>query len=79
MLARFVTSLFGCRHRNYSFPMTLKPNRRRANPSHSGPYVVCFDCSRELPYDWANMRVTATRRRPESSAIARANTERAAA
>ena len=79
MLARFVTALFGCRHKNYSFPMTLKPNRRRGNASHSGPYVVCFDCSRELPYDWANMRVTSPRRPHTSSAIARANTERAAA
>jgi hypothetical protein len=57
MLARFVEMLFGCWHKNYSFPMTIKPNRRRGNASHRSTYVVCLDCGRELTYDWINMKV----------------------
>lgn len=57
MLARFVEMLFGCWHKNYSFPMTIKPNRRRGSASHRGTYVVCLDCGRELTYDWINMKL----------------------
>jgi hypothetical protein len=59
MLVRLVESLFGCRHKNYSFPMTLRPHRRRGKTGYSGTYVVCFDCSRELAYDWIRMKVVA--------------------
>jgi hypothetical protein len=43
--------LFGCWHKNYSFPMTAK----KANKNHShaasvtGTYVVCLDCGKEFP------------------------------
>ena len=57
MLARFVEMLFGCWHKNYSFPMTIKPNGRRGSARHRGTYVVCLDCGRELTYDWINMKV----------------------
>ncbi len=51
--------LFGCWHRNYSFPITAK----KANHNHShasrvtGTYVVCLDCGKEFPYDWNKMKV----------------------
>ena len=79
MLARFVEILFGCRHGNCTFPMTLKAGRRRGNASPAGAYVVCLDCGRELAYDWVNMRVTATRTPNASVAISRTSAERVAA
>jgi hypothetical protein len=54
--------LFGCWHKNYSFPMTTK----KANKNHShaasvtGTYVVCLDCGKEFPYDWNQMKVLST-------------------
>jgi hypothetical protein len=60
MLAKLVEFLFGCWHRNYGFPMTLKRGRRRGAAA-SETYVVCLDCGRELPYDWNQMRVAAGR------------------
>jgi hypothetical protein len=57
MLARFVEMLFGCRHKNYSFPRTIKACRPRGSASHPGIYVVCLDCGRELTYDWINMKL----------------------
>ncbi len=57
MLTRFVAMVFGCRHKNYSFPITIRPKRRTGSTSPGGAYVVCFDCSRELAYDWINMRI----------------------
>jgi hypothetical protein len=59
MIAKFIETLFGCRHKNYSFPITIKPGRQRNHATHPRTYVVCLDCSRELVYDWARMRVTA--------------------
>jgi len=61
MLEKIVEILFGCRHRNYSFPVTLKTARRVRRPGPAGMYVVCLDCGSELPYDWSRMRVAARR------------------
>ena len=58
MIARIVDAMFGCRHSNYSFPRTTKTvAKRSAIASLTGTYVVCLDCGKELPYDWAQMRV----------------------
>jgi len=57
MLARLLKTLFGCRHKNYSFPMTIKTGRTGGNASGNGMHVVCFDCSRDLAYDWVTMKV----------------------
>ncbi len=52
--------LFGCWHKNYSFPITTAKD---ANSEHShaadltGTYVVCLDCGKEFPYDWEQMKV----------------------
>jgi hypothetical protein len=49
--------IFGCWHKRYSFPLTL-----RRNPQHSSgvsvnqTYVVCLDCGQEFPYDWSQMK-----------------------
>ena len=42
MIARLVDAMFGCRHSNYSFPITTKPAlRRTAAAAITGTYVVC--------------------------------------
>ena len=57
MLAKLLGALFGCWHRNYGFPITIKPRRGEACPERRGTYVVCLDCGQELAYDWNQMRV----------------------
>ena len=59
-----ITSLggmvFGCWHKNYSFPITSKTGRRQSRAaSVTGTYVVCLDCGKEFPYDWQQMKVVA--------------------
>jgi hypothetical protein len=59
MIAKIMDAMFGCRHSNYSFPITTKPAlRRTAAAAITGTYVVCLDCGTELPYDWSEMHVT---------------------
>ena len=49
--------LFGCWHRRYSFPLTLRGELHRgAAASVTGTYVVCLDCGQEFAYDWNKMK-----------------------
>jgi hypothetical protein len=58
MFSKLIDALFGCPHANYSFPRTLKPIRNsRGVSSKPRTYVVCLDCGKDVPYDWAKMRV----------------------
>jgi len=58
MIEALIDTLFGCRHSNYSFPITIRArSRRSAAASITGTYVVCLDCGKELPYDWREMKV----------------------
>ena len=52
-----VDMLFGCWHKNYSFPITAKGRSASEAARVTGTYVVCLDCGREFPYDWKSMRV----------------------
>jgi hypothetical protein len=57
-MTNIVDMLFGCWHRNYSFPITTKPGERKSQAAHlTGTYVVCLDCGKEFPYDWTEMHV----------------------
>lgn len=57
-MASIVDMLFGCWHKNYSFPMTNKSGQRRSPAaSLTGTYVVCLECGKEFPYDWKTMKV----------------------
>jgi hypothetical protein len=51
-------AVFGCLHRNTTFPQT--PIRRTGNAAASpvieDTYVACLDCGRKLAYDWNTMR-----------------------
>ncbi len=58
VLAWPVKFLFSCRHKRYTFPITVK-----SAPKESGTqlptctYVVCLDCAKQFPYDWEQMQV----------------------
>jgi len=57
-MTNLFSEIFGCAHTHYSFPRTVRPGvRRSAAAMPTGTYVVCLDCSRELPYDWNEMKV----------------------
>lgn len=57
MFSNLLNALFGCSHRNYSFPITAKPGQRRSEAaSVTGTYVVCLDCGKEFAYDWQQMK-----------------------
>lgn len=60
MLANVFDILFGCTHKNYSFPITTRTRNAQGKTGRS-TYVVCLDCGKEFPYDWEQMKiVTAT-------------------
>lgn len=50
-------NLFGCRHRNYTFPITSRQSPLSPAQSQTGTYVACLDCGQDLPYDWQRMKV----------------------
>ena len=56
-----VDLIFGCWHKNYSFPITARGARRTAAAAETGTYVVCLDCGKEFPYDWKEMKVISSR------------------
>ena len=61
-MEKFLDSLFGCWHNHYSFPITVRRGTRRTGAaSLTGTYVVCLDCGKEAPYDWAQMKVIRSR------------------
>jgi hypothetical protein len=66
--------LFGCYHKNFSFPITKKRGQRLSPAaSLTGTYVVCLDCGKEFPYDWQEMKIIHARskRLPQVAAEAR--------
>jgi hypothetical protein len=49
--------LFGCWHKNLSFPQSAKRGQRRGCAAlPTGTYVVCLGCGKEFAYDWQTMR-----------------------
>ncbi len=68
MIRNLLDTLFGCSHKNYSFPITAKPGQRRSEAaSVTGTYVVCLDCGKEFAYDWQQMKFV---RQPHQRAMA---------
>jgi hypothetical protein len=59
MFSRILDALFGCGHKHYSFPITVKKGRRSPAACVTGTYVVCLDCGKEFPYDWKQMKMVA--------------------
>ena len=67
MFTSLVDALFGCWHKNYSFPITARRGQRRSPAaSVTGTYVVCLDCGKEFPYDWHEMKVVEPGSAPEA-------------
>ena len=60
-MATLVELLFGCWHKNCSFPITNRSGKRSPAASLTGTYVVCLDCGKEFPYDWKTMKVVDSR------------------
>jgi hypothetical protein len=57
-MATLLDMLFGCWHKNISFPITKRPGQRRSPAaSLTGTYVVCLDCGKEFAYDWKEMKI----------------------
>jgi len=69
MLANVVDLLFGCWHKNYSFPRSTRRGERSKAASVTGTYVVCLDCGKELPYDWSSMKVVSIPRERSGSVV----------
>ncbi len=68
MLAKLTDILFGCSHRNYSFPISTRTGQRRAGAAQAtGTYIVCLDCGKEFPYDWKQMRVVSSNPKPAAA------------
>ena len=60
-MSKLLDMLFGCSHKHYTFPITVKNGRRRLDcPSVRGTYVVCLDCGKEFEYDWRSMRIVSS-------------------
>lgn len=58
MLGELFDAIFGCWHTRYSFPLSLRSGCRGSKAAClTGIYVVCLNCGREFPYDWAEMKV----------------------
>ena len=56
--ASLVDLLFGCWHRNLSFPLSVKQSQPRSPAAwRTGTYVVCLECGKEFAYDWQEMRI----------------------
>jgi hypothetical protein len=47
MFDSFFELVFGCPHKNTTFPLTAR----------GGIYVACLDCGKEFAYDWKAMQI----------------------
>jgi hypothetical protein len=57
-MASLLDVLFGCSHKNMSFPITKRPGQRLSPAAQiTGTYVACLGCGKEFPYDWQEMKV----------------------
>jgi hypothetical protein len=72
-MANLLDMLFGCWHKNISFPLTNKRGQRKSPAaSVTGTYVVCLDCGKEFAYDWDEMKVLGARRSSAKALAAKA-------
>jgi hypothetical protein len=57
-MASLLDVLFGCSHKNFSFPITKRPGQRLSPAAQlTGTYVSCLGCGKEFPYDWHEMKI----------------------
>jgi hypothetical protein len=68
MFSSLMDLLFGCTHRNYTFPMTAKPGKARPEVARfTGTWVACLECGKEFAYDWKSMKIVSA---PPEEAVA---------
>lgn len=61
-MLNLINTLFFCRHKKCTFPMTRKPSDQRSGTGAvTGTYYVCLDCGKEFAYDWHAMEVVGAR------------------
>lgn len=51
-MIKAILNLFRCSHTNMSWPITVRKKELRIT------YQVCFDCGKELKYDFNKMKYT---------------------
>jgi hypothetical protein len=49
--------VFGCSHRNTTFPITRTRKAAAATGAPKVAYVVCLECGTEFDYDWQAMKI----------------------
>jgi len=78
MITSLVDVLFGCWHKNISFPLTNRSAQSRSEAAAvTGTYIVCLDCGKEFPYDWQQMKVVSGKVDPIPETAERAHAEAA--
>lgn len=70
MISSMLDVLFGCWHKNYSFPIKVKDVRHNHAAALTGTYVVCLDCGKEFPYDWEQMKVVSAPKQRKGNLVA---------
>ena len=67
----FLNLMFGCAHKRFSFPITVRGAQKRSNEAASvtGTYVVCLECGHEFPYDWKQMKLVRESRATSVGAV----------
>jgi len=62
-MRKLLNTLFHCRHKRCTFPISRRPGERRSGTAAvTGTYYVCLDCGTEFAYDWQAMEVVETKR-----------------
>lgn len=62
-MLKLLDTLFHCRHKRCTFPITRKPGEQRSGTTTAtGTYYVCLDCGSEFAYDWQAMETVKTKR-----------------
>jgi len=74
--AKLTEWLFGCPHRRKTLPRTSSAAAEGGQTRQTETYMVCLQCGRRFPYDWAAMR-PARRRFPWSTPAGRSSAARA--
>jgi hypothetical protein len=53
-----VDLLFGCWHKNLSFPVHVRQGQRASLAARrAGTYIVCLDCGKEFAYNGQDTRI----------------------
>jgi hypothetical protein len=71
-MASLLDVLFGCSHKNFSFPITKRGQRLSQAAQLTGTYVACLGCGKEFPYDWHEMKIIEAKHNKQNALAANA-------